>query len=64
MVEILEETAKLFCEGAGDISIMNMNRVNEIIRKHNELLDSMTEKERMDYYAEVDLVVECETMTD
>lgn len=40
---------------------MNMNRVNEIIRKHNELLDSMTEEERIDYYAEVGLVVECET---
>lgn len=40
---------------------MNMNRVNEIIKKHNELLDSMTEQERIDYYAEVGLVVECET---
>ena len=43
---------------------MNMNRVNEIIIKHNELLDSMTEKERTDYYAEVGLVVESETMTE
>lgn len=37
---------------------MEMKQVNEIIDKHNKLLDSMTEEERVEYYASVGLKVE------
>ena len=37
---------------------MNMDQVNEIIRKHNEKLDAMTEEERAKYYAKFGLIVD------
>lgn len=40
---------------------MDMKQVDEIIKLHNELLDAMTEEERIQFYAKYGMIIKPST---